>query len=84
MHKTFYIKALTGLLFCIFFTGLQTQAQKKKRNAKDTIQAVSADYFTDNYLRAEDYIYKPNIRTVLFYREGFVLTSPIINLNAGE
>jgi len=84
MHKTFYIKALTGLLFFLFFTGLQTQAQKKNRKTKDTIQTVSADYFTDNYLRAEDYIYKPNIRTVLFYREGFVLTSPIINLNAGE
>jgi len=84
MQKTFYIKTGLGFLVCIFFFSLQTMAQKKNRQAKDTIKPVAADYFTDNYLRAEDYVYKPNIKTVLFYREGFVLTSPIINLNTDE
>jgi len=84
MQKTFYIKTAIGFLVCIIFFSLQTMAQKKNRQAKDTIKPVAADYFTDNYLRAEDYVYKPNIKTVLFYREGFVLTSPIINLNTDE
>lgn len=84
MHKTFYKK--TGLVFLaiIFLFSLQSLAQKKNRQAKDTIKPVAADYFTDNYLRAEDYVYKTNIKTVLFYREGFVLTAPIINLNTDE
>ncbi len=69
---------------CLMLISLPSWAQKKNRQAKDSIKQNTPDYFTDNYLRAEDYVYKPNIKTVLFYREGFVLTSPIINLNAGE
>ena len=84
MQKIFFIKTGIGFLVCIILFSLQTMAQKKNRQAKDTIKPVAADYFTDNYLRAEDYVYKPNIKTVLFYREGFVLTSPIINLNTDE
>src|SRR5574344_1155413 len=84
MPKTFFIK--TGLFFLAitFFFSLPSWAQKKNRQAKDSINQNTPDYFTDNYLRAEDYVYKPNIKTVLFYQEGFVLTSPIINLNEGE
>ena len=84
MKKTLYIKMFTGLFTCLFILSLQTMAQKKNRQAKDSIKQSTPDYFTDNYLRAEDYVYKPNIKTVLFYREGFVLTSPIINLNTDE
>lgn len=79
-----YKKIVLCMFVCLFFSCMQTMAQKKNRQEKDTIEQNTLDYFNENYLRAEDYIYKPNIRTVLFYREGFVLTSPIINLNAGE
>ncbi|HNZ42057.1 MAG: DUF5103 domain-containing protein [Bacteroidales bacterium] len=84
MQKTFYFKPFTVLIICLFFFSFHALAQKKNRQAKDSIKQNTPDYFSDNYLRAEDYIYKPNIRTVLFYREGFVLTSPIINLDQGE
>jgi len=83
MKKIFSFKTL-GLVACLMLISLPSWAQKKNRQAKDTIKPVAADYFTYNYLRAEDYVYKPSIKTVLFYREGFVLTSPIINLNQGE
>ncbi len=59
-------------------------AQRKKASVKDSLPKASIEYFKENYLRAEDYVYKPNIKTVLFYREGFVLTSPVINLNGEE
>ena len=68
-----------------FLTGhINILAQKKTHSAKDSINSNAPDFFSDNYLRAEDYIYKPNIKTVLFYREGFVLSSPIINKNADD
>ena len=59
-------------------------AQRKKASVKDSLPKASIEYFKENYLRAEDFVYKPNIKTVLFYREGFVLTSPVINLNGEE
>ncbi|HOY31488.1 MAG TPA: DUF5103 domain-containing protein [Bacteroidales bacterium] len=83
MKKIFSVKTL-GLMACLIVFCLPSWAQKKNRPAKDSIKQNTPDYFTDNYMRAEDYIYKPNIKTVLFYREGFVLTSPIITLNSDE
>jgi len=83
MKKIFSFKTL-GLAACLMLISLPSWAQKKNRQAKDSIKQNNPDYFSDNYLRAEDYVYKPNIKTVLFYREGFVLTSPIINLNSDE
>lgn len=58
--------------------------QKKKKSTSDSISSNNYDYFKTNYLRTENYVYKPNIKTVLFYREGFKLTDPIIILNSGE
>lgn len=59
-------------------------AQRKNRSAKDSANVKLQEYFSDNYMRAEDFIYKPNIKTVLFYREGFALTAPIITFNTSE
>ena len=72
------------LLFAVVFLPETSLAQHKKHFGKDSVQVGSTDYFKENYMRAEDYIYKPNIKTVLFYREGFALTAPILNLNSTE
>jgi len=71
-----------GLFFfsSVFYTGTAC-AQRKKGHEKDSLDQNTPDYFKENYLRAEDYVYKPNIKTVLFYRDGFELTAPIMNLN---
>ncbi len=42
------------------------------------------DYFYENYLRYENYIYKENIKTILFHKQGWELTYPIINLNSED
>jgi hypothetical protein len=42
------------------------------------------DYYQADYLRNSDFVYKPNIKTVLFHRLGFELSSPIMQLNNGE
>jgi len=44
----------------------------------------STDYYTKSYLRNEDHIYQPLIRTVLLHRVGWEMTDPIIHLNSAE
>jgi hypothetical protein len=44
----------------------------------------SSEYYTKDYLRNEDHIYQPNIKTILLYRAGWELTDPVIQLNSGE
>jgi hypothetical protein len=45
---------------------------------------VQNDYFSESFLRYEDFIYRSNIRTVLFYKMGFEMSAPIIALKSGE
>jgi hypothetical protein len=71
------MKIKTTLLLFLWMSSLQLIAQNNNTVAQD-------DYFKENYLRAIDYVYKPNIKSVQFYREGFALTAPIIKLNTSE
>jgi len=71
------------LITLALFLSFTTQAQHKKHPQDSTVKANN-DYFKENYMRAEDFIYKPNIKTVLLYREGFVLTAPIIKAYSSE
>jgi len=47
-------------------------------------QEDNNDYFDENHLRYEDYIYKDSIKSVLIYREGWELSYPAIGLYADE
>jgi len=42
------------------------------------------DYYSDSYIRNEDFTYKPNIKTVLLYKAGWEMSQPIIQLNTDE
>lgn len=42
------------------------------------------DYYFESYFRYEDYVYRPNIKTVQLHRPGFELSPAVIRLNAGE
>lgn len=42
------------------------------------------DYFDDGYLRYEDHVYLPSIRTVMFGIKGVDLSLPVIRLDGGE
>lgn len=44
----------------------------------------SNDYFTRDYLRNENHIYQPFIKTVLLHRSGWEMTDPVIHLNSEE
>ncbi|MBE0637182.1 MAG: DUF5103 domain-containing protein [Bacteroidales bacterium] len=58
------------IFIILFFFGLQGIAQ--------------TDYFSDDYLRYEDFVYQPNIRSVLLYKMGFEMSSPIVALHSEE
>lgn len=47
-------------------------------------QTDTAEYFTGDFQRNTDYIYKDDIKTVLLYREGYELSGPVIGLNTEE
>ncbi len=61
----------------------QSNQEKLKHNGKTTGND-DPDYFTKDYLRYEDFIYNPSIRSVVINKKGFVFSSPIINLSTDE
>ena len=42
------------------------------------------DYSNDSELRYEDYVYKPNIKTVQLHEVSWEFSLPLIKFNAGE
>lgn len=42
------------------------------------------DYMKNNFLRYDDYVYRPNIQTVQLYKENDEITYPFIRLNSNE
>jgi hypothetical protein len=44
----------------------------------------TTDYFSKDYLRNEDHIYQPDIRTVLLHPSGWELSDPVIKINSDE
>ncbi len=66
-------------------------AQKSKRaalwkslNTPTNSDTAAADYYGDNSLRYEDFVYKKNIKTVQLRDESFELTQAILNLDSQE
>lgn len=57
---------------------------RKTEQLKPLFVSHKSDYFKNNFLRYEDFIYKRNIKTVLLHKEGLELSIPVIELNTGE
>ncbi len=47
-------------------------------------QEGADDYVNDNVLKYDDYVYKPNIRTVQFHLTTWEYAAPVISLNGNE
>lgn len=59
----------------------QVVSRKKRREKNTEIADSSSDeYFNNNFLRYEDFIYKDYIRTVTFHRTGFELSPPMYDI----
>ncbi|MGZ3884134.1 MAG: type IX secretion system plug protein [Bacteroidia bacterium] len=46
--------------------------------------AQNDDYVDDNQLRYEDYVYKPNIKTVQLYESSWEASLPLLEFNSGQ
>jgi hypothetical protein len=57
---------------------------KKEKKNKENTNIVEDDYYKKTFLRYEDYTYKENIKTILFYKDGFELSPPLIQLGSDE
>jgi hypothetical protein len=73
------INSLFLLFLCVPLFAIASAKQSIITENPDT-----SDYFTKGYLRNEDHIYQPDIKTVLLHRSGWELTDPIIQLNSEE
>jgi hypothetical protein len=79
---------MLSLLFVFFSVSTFAQKEKKQSlwqsllsSASDT---VSEDYYGDNTIRYENYVYKPNIKSVQLYDESFELSQPLLALGSTE
>lgn len=86
-----YSRLFITLLF--FFVAYASLAQdggdkKKKKNVSKSESAQQQpkgdQYFDGEFLRYEDFVYNSSIRSVLFHREGWELTPPILLYNSDE
>ena len=66
-------------------------AQKKNKsglwkslNTPAINDTTADDYYGNDAIRYDDYIYKPSIKTVLLHDESFELSQPIINLDTEQ
>jgi len=75
------------LLITFFAFDENCFAQKKKKSGLFTSSpdtTVADDYYGNDAIRYEDYVYKKHIKTVQLYDESFELSQPILNLESQE
>jgi hypothetical protein len=83
---------LIAVLFFVFtICSSDLIAQKSKRaelwkalNTPANVDTSKDDYYGDNTLRYEDFVYKKNIKTVELRDETFLLSRAILNLDSQE
>ena len=70
---------------CIIFFFLLNSFSVFSQNDVKNLKADSTEeYVVTNQLRYEDWVYVPNIKSVLFYESSFVLSSPLIDMDGGQ
>ena len=85
LHIPFIIIIFLFLSFTCISNNPQNSGGIKNSGNKEKTSAIDdPDYFTKDYLHYEDYIYNENIKTIVFSKNGFVFSSPIINFGSEE
>src|ERR1700745_4147846 len=79
------------ILFFVFTINSDLFAQKAKRqalwkslNTPANADTTGDDYYGDNTLRYEDFVYKKNIKSVELRDETFLLSRALLNLDSQE
>ncbi|HNW98604.1 MAG TPA: DUF5103 domain-containing protein [Bacteroidales bacterium] len=74
-------------LFCFSLSvkaSIPCDTIKKKNKNKEKPVSNEDEYYKKTFLRYEDYTYKENINTILFYKDGFELSPPLLQLGSDE
>ncbi len=74
------MKIILRKLFLLCF--LQSSLFSFSQN--DTASKVTEEYVNTNQIRYEDWVYVPNIKSIVLHESSFILSSPIIDFDAGE
>lgn len=86
MLKNYFTTIITLLFAACLHQNFFAQENKKtlwqELNSPSDEEKKDDEYFENIAIRYEDYIYKPNIKTVRLYDENFELSQPIISLGA--
>lgn len=96
----FYIKCYTHkplyMLILVFLTlnSYAFQGEKGKNSVNDITlnndyskplkQPPNQDYYEKNFLKFEDFVYQNNIKTVLFGRQNWEFSNPVLEFNSLE
>lgn len=62
----------------IFLSGIMALS------ASSLLMGQEDDYFTEDFIRHKNYIYKSNIHSVELYREGWKMSPPVVGLKSGQ
>jgi hypothetical protein len=65
------------LLFILLAVSFSLAAQDKKKTDEE-------DYVSSNQLRYEDWVYKPNIKSVLLHEISWELSPPLVDFDMGQ
>ncbi len=94
MKVPVYLLQLISTFFVTVFlfngTLMSQETSGKRKNRQSAVREENAqnqrgdDYYDSGFLRYEDFIYTASLRTVLFHREGWELTPPILLYNSDE
>lgn len=83
-----YFPVLVTLMLFLQATNTVAQKEKKQKKWKALLESsndtTAEDYYGDNTIRYENYVYKPNIKTVQLYDESFELSQPLLALGSTE
>ena len=85
INKRFFLIYITAILV---LTTIESQAQHKKKGSafRDALNNTTADADGDSKINVpivyDDFVYRPNIKTVQLHEESFELTQPILELGA--
>jgi hypothetical protein len=73
-----------GVLNKAIILGLMLFMSQKSYSVTLDAQPDTSDFYSDNYLRNDNYVYQNYIKAVEFLRVGFELSDPLITLNTDE
>jgi len=84
VHRLTMKEATIIILATVLFLLNQTTVQAQKKASRSKGNNQTDDYFDPAFVRNENQIFDQDITTVLFHREGWELSPPIIELNSDE